>query len=103
MRTTNKAHLYGLSFLIFSVLLVLTALTVSQTQLAMGSGTSPYQSGYNHGCSDARISDPSDRYINQPERGPSSFHTNEFMTGYNVGFNACSGGGGGGNDAGHYL
>jgi hypothetical protein len=62
---------------------VLTAVTVSPVQLATGSSTSPYQAGYNHGCSDARISDPSERYINQPERGP-SFHTNEFMRGYNA-------------------
>ena len=27
-----------------------------------------HTSGYNHGCSDAQISDPSERYINQPER-----------------------------------
>jgi hypothetical protein len=74
---------------------VLTAVTVSPVQLATGSSTSPYQAGYNHGCSDARISDPSERYINQPERGP-SFHTNEFMRGYNAGYSACSGNNGGG-------
>jgi hypothetical protein len=34
------------------------------------------------------------RYINQPEKGP-SFHTEEFMSGYNDGFNSCEGGGGG--------
>lgn len=31
----------------------------------------------------------SDRYINQPEKGP-NFHTNEFMRGYNDGYDACS-------------
>jgi hypothetical protein len=55
------------------------------------SSDSPYRSGYNHGCDDATISDPSERYINQPERGP-SFHTEEFMSGYYNGFNACSDG-----------
>lgn len=50
---------------------------------------SPYDSGYDHGCDDARISDSSDRYINQPEKGP-SFHTSEFMNGYDSGFNSCS-------------
>jgi hypothetical protein len=35
-----------------------------------------YESGYDHGCDDAAISDPNDRYINQSEKGP-SFHTNE--------------------------
>ena len=48
-----------------------------------------YDSGYNHGCDDADISDPDDRYINQPERGP-SFHTGAFMDGYNAGFDSCS-------------
>jgi len=49
-----------------------------------------YDSGYNHGCDDAGISDPDDRYINQPEKGP-LFHTGTFMRGYNNGFSACSG------------
>jgi hypothetical protein len=64
-------------------------------QFATGSSTSPYQSGYTHGCSDARISDPSDRYINEPGKGP-GFHTPAFMNGYYAGYNACSGGGSGG-------
>lgn len=54
---------------------------------------SRYDSGYDHGCDDAGISDPDDRYINLPEKGP-AFHTGEFMQGYDDGFNACSGGGG---------
>jgi hypothetical protein len=49
-------------------------------------GKLPYDSGYDHGCDDAKISDLSDRYINQPEKGP-SFHTDEFMNGYNDGYN----------------
>ena len=49
-----------------------------------------YDSGYNHGCDDAGISDPDDRYINQPEKGP-PFHTGTFMRAYNDGFDACSG------------
>jgi hypothetical protein len=48
----------------------------------------PYRSGYNHGCSDAKISDSSKRYINQPGKGP-SFHSSEFMRGYNDGFESC--------------
>ena len=51
-----------------------------------------YDSGYDHGCDDAGISDPSDRYYNQPEKGP-SFHTDAFNRGYNDVFSACSGGG----------
>ncbi len=50
---------------------------------------SPYESGYDHGCDDAKISDSSEFYINQPEKGP-SFHTSEFMNGYYAGFNSCS-------------
>jgi hypothetical protein len=50
---------------------------------------SPFESGYSHGCNDADIIDLSDRYINQPGKGP-SFHTEEFMRGYDTGYNACS-------------
>ena len=50
---------------------------------------SPFESGYGHGCNDAGITDLSDRYINQPGKGP-SFHTEEFMRGYDTGYNACS-------------
>jgi hypothetical protein len=52
----------------------------------------PYESGYDYGCDDADISDSDDRYINQPENGP-SFHTDEFMSGYNDGYDECSNGG----------
>ena len=50
----------------------------------------PYRSGYSHGCSDSKVSDTSERYINQPGKGP-GYHTNEFMRGYNDGFESCSG------------
>jgi hypothetical protein len=30
---------------------------------------SPYKSGYDHGCTDAGVSDSSAKYINQPEKG----------------------------------
>lgn len=52
---------------------------------------SAYNSGYSHGCSDAKISNYSKRYINQPGRGP-GYHTQEFMSGYNDGFETCSNG-----------
>ncbi|MGH9974726.1 MAG: hypothetical protein ACRD8Z_02670, partial [Nitrososphaeraceae archaeon] len=51
----------------------------------------PYESGYDHSCDDAGISDSSDRYINQPGKGP-SFHADSFMNGYNNGFDSCSDG-----------
>ncbi len=50
--------------------------------------SSPYDSGYDHGCDDAGISDPSDRYINQDEKGP-SYHTSDFMNGYYDGYRDC--------------
>jgi hypothetical protein len=49
-----------------------------------------YRSGYSHGCSDSKVSDTSERYINQPGKGP-GYHTNEFLRGYNDGFESCSG------------
>lgn len=49
----------------------------------------PYKSGYSHGCSDAKTFDTSKRYINQPGKGP-SYHTSEFMRGYNDGFEFCN-------------
>lgn len=48
-----------------------------------------YDSGRDHDCDDANISDRSDRYINKPGKGP-SFHTGAFMDGYYAGLNACS-------------
>jgi hypothetical protein len=57
------------------------------TLQAYASESSPYDSGYDHGCDDAGRSE-SDKYINQPERGP-SFHTEEFMSGYYDGLNRC--------------
>jgi hypothetical protein len=60
-----------------------------QTQESDSNPTlSPYESGYIHGCDDSRITDFSARYINQPEKGP-DFHTDEFMRGYDAGYNAC--------------
>jgi hypothetical protein len=58
---------------------------------AYASESSAYESGRDHGCDDARLN-PSDRYINEPGKGP-SFHTNEFMSGYYDGLNSCGGNG----------
>ena len=57
--------------------------------VVFASESSPYDSGYDHGCDDARMSDPDDRYINQPEKGPSR-HTGAFIQRYDDGFDACS-------------
>ena len=67
----------------------LIALQLTGTlQKVYASESSPYDSGYDHGCDDAGRSE-SDKYINQPEKGP-SFHTDEFMDGYYAGLNACA-------------
>lgn len=58
---------------------------------AYASEESPYDSGYDRGCDDARISDPDDRYINKDGKGADN-HTNEFMDGYNDGYDSCGGG-----------
>ena len=63
---------------------------MSPLSSVQGSRSSPYDSGYDHGCDDADISDPSERYINQLEKGP-SYHTDAFNNGYDAGFEACSG------------
>jgi hypothetical protein len=82
-----------------AIAIVLTITTTTTVlPLAYASSTSPYDSGYNHGCDDAGLS-ASDRYMTEPRKGP-SFHTDEFMSGYRDGFQECGGGssgdGGGG-------
>ena len=53
----------------FSILLgILTMLTI-HSQLGQPIYAPAHTSGYNRGCSDAQISDPSERYINQPGKG----------------------------------
>ena len=73
-------------FLILSVFLLSSLIVISASTIHASSG--PFDSGYDHGCNDATILDPSERYINQPEKGP-SFHTDEFMQGYYDGYDAC--------------
>ena len=69
-------------------IVMLSLLVISPSVLV--NAKSPYDSGYDHGCDDAGISDSSDRYINQDEKGP-SYHTSEFMDGYYSGINSCEG------------
>ena len=77
----------------FSLLLFMTmVLSLGVQAYAVNTFTitkSPFESGYDHGCNDAGITDLSDRYINQPGKDP-SFHTEEFMRGYDTGYNTCS-------------
>ena len=86
MRRTSRIIFTSLIFSMSSLILILGPLV----QFGYAS-KSPYDSGYDHGCDDAGISDPDDRYINQQEKGP-SFHTDEFMSGYNDGYVECSDG-----------
>ena len=47
----------------------------------------PYDSGYSHGCSDAKAG--GHPYLNSPGHGP-TFHSASFIQGYNDGYNLCS-------------
>ena len=75
------------SFLIVPAFLFTSLVGISTSTLS--ASTDPYDSGYGHSCDDANISDLSDRYINQPEKGP-AFHTDVFMQGYYDGYDACT-------------
>jgi len=78
-------------FVILTVISSLISQQLSGILQVYATESSPYQSGYDHGCDDAGRSE-SNKYINQPEKGP-SFHTHEFMNGYYAGLNACASGG----------
>jgi hypothetical protein len=45
-------------------------------------------SGFDRGCIDAQIPNPSERYINQLGKD-ANFHSDAFMQGYKSGFNSC--------------
>jgi len=85
--------LFSLLLLLFMMMVLLLGVqiyAVNDTSITTTNITrSPFELGYDHGCTDVKISDFSDRYINQPGNGPSS-HTEEFMRGYDAGYNACS-------------
>ena len=62
----NNRKIY---YLIFGTCFVLSALLVAQLNPPAYSSIDAYDSGYDHGCDDAGISNPDNRYINQPEKG----------------------------------
>jgi hypothetical protein len=70
-------------------LAILVTLVVPILLATNAYASSPYDSGYDHGCDDAGES-PSDMYINEPGKGPNS-HTDVFMNGYTDGYRACGG------------
>lgn len=80
-------NLHSICFLILSVFLLVNLIGIYTSTI--NASSDPYDSGYDHGCDDAGILDPSDGYINQPEKGP-SFHTGTFMQGYYDGYDACT-------------
>src|ERR671933_718408 len=84
-----------MKFVIAATLITIFA-TIPASHLA---AASQYSAGYDHGCDNAKISNADDRYINQPDKGPSQ-HTSEFMSGYNAGFSACGYSSGGGDNSG---
>ena len=94
LTTREKAALYlviGLiAFIMAGYILSTYVVGIHALFVVFASESSPHDSGYDHGCDDARISDPDDRYINQDGKGPSN-HTDEFMNGYNNGYDNCSG------------
>jgi hypothetical protein len=75
------------TFYYLNILIVLVAILIPLGQYT--SAISGHDSGYNHGCDDAKVANPSQRYINQPEKSP-NFHSDPFMQGYKSGFNSCS-------------
>ncbi len=83
--TTNQ---YGKSGALITLLAILCFSIISSSSSGYGKSDA-YNSGYEHGCNDAGISDKASRYINQPEAGP-SLNSDEFMHGYNDGFDTCS-------------
>lgn len=89
--SSNINHKY-LGRLTLIVVLFVGILTISififLFPIAKTYAQSPYGSGYDHGCDDAKIANPNDRYINQPGKG-ASYHTGSFMNGYYDGFDSC--------------
>ena len=73
---------------IFAIIMTIVLIIGVTSTNAYATKKDPYESGFDHGCSDSHIEDASDRYINQPEKGP-KYHTSDFMRGYYDGFKEC--------------
>ncbi|HZI70648.1 MAG TPA: hypothetical protein VFD60_05755, partial [Nitrososphaeraceae archaeon] len=73
--------------IVISGVLVAFATFIPMEQNAVAIIT-PYNSGYTHGCDDAKSGDHP--YLSGPGHG-ATFHTGQFMQGYNDGFNSCGG------------
>lgn len=82
----NKVLLSGIVFFTFAILLAThSSFNANNIQVF---AVSSYDSGFDHGCDDAKISDHDERYINQPGKGNED-HSTDFMNGYNDGFDEC--------------
>ena len=75
--------------LTISLLTAMSLIAVPGIAVVKGSG-GDYQSGYNHGVSDAHTSDTRNWYILQPVKG-FAFHTHDFIVGYVDGFCSIAG------------
>lgn len=75
------------TFYYLNILVILAVVLIHLGQYVYA--ISGYDSGYNHGCNDAKVADSSQRYINQFGKGP-NFHSNAFMQGYESGLSSCS-------------
>ncbi|MGC1132892.1 MAG: hypothetical protein WA941_08715 [Nitrososphaeraceae archaeon] len=82
-------HNRGSEYVIFGIVILISIVSVVTTSLPANASSDAYEAGYDHGCHDADFRYPGDRYINQPGNGPSQ-HSDEFMSGYEDGFNACN-------------
>lgn len=71
-----------------AIMMTMIATTPTSAFAKNEGGPKAYDSGFNHGCSDAHIYVASDRYINQDEKGP-AYHSQDFMDGYYAGFKEC--------------
>jgi hypothetical protein len=85
---------YNNKHLVFTTIVVLLNTTLIISAITFPVFTvkayteSPYNSGYDHGCNDIKISNTDDRYIHQPGKGP-PYHSDSFMNGYHNGFDSC--------------
>ena len=72
------------------MLIILTILTLYFPFSIHSNLASAQSDGYTHGCSDGKISNPNQRYLNQPGNGPEN-QNEEFRNEYIKGFNDCYG------------
>jgi hypothetical protein len=80
------SNIYFKATIIVLTTYLVAGVTVATVNNNITLALSPYDSGYKHGCSDAKNGD---QYINTPGKGR-EFHTADFISGYDDGHEACS-------------